>query len=91
VLRLSGPPETARGEVANLTASFSTGGKRLTRWLVFGPDGAFHAEYARTEAGEGSETAFALPSALSDPPGVYRLQVTDVLSGATAETALRLE
>jgi hypothetical protein len=91
VLRLSGPPETARGEVANFTASFSTGGKRLTRWLVFGPDGAFHAEYSRTEASEGAETAFALPSALNDPPGVYRLQVTDVLSGATAETALRLE
>ena len=35
--------------------------------------------------------AFALPSALNDPAGEYRIRVTDVLSGASAETTLRLE
>jgi len=54
-------------------------------------DGAFRPEYARVTVEDGPSAAFALPSALNDPAGEYRIRVTDVLSGASAETTLRLE
>ena len=40
---------------------------------------------------DGATAAFVLPSALDDAPGEYRVRVTDVLSGASAEATLRLE
>jgi hypothetical protein len=40
---------------------------------------------------DGQSATFTLPSALNDPAGEYRVRVTDVLSGATAEAVLRLE
>ena len=33
---------------------------------------------------------FVVPPALSDPPGRYRITVTDILSAASAETAADL-
>jgi hypothetical protein len=58
---------------------------------VLGPDGAFHPEYAQVAVEESKEATFVLPSALTDPVGEYRVRVTDVLSGASAEASLRLE
>jgi hypothetical protein len=58
---------------------------------VTGPDGAFRPEYAQVVVEEGPGATFTLPSALNDPAGEYRVRVTDVLSGASAEAALRLE
>jgi hypothetical protein len=58
---------------------------------VYGPDGAFRPEYAQVTVEEGPPAAFVLPSALNDPAGAYRIRVTDVLTGASAETTLRLE
>jgi hypothetical protein len=40
---------------------------------------------------EGPEATFVLPSARNDPAGEYRVRVSDVLSGASAEASLRLE
>jgi hypothetical protein len=90
-LRLETPVRTKRGAAATFTASASTAGRRLLRWHVHGPDGAFRPEYARVTVEDGPSAAFALPSALNDPAGEYRIRVTDVLSGASAETTLRLE
>jgi hypothetical protein len=90
-LRLDGPADAQRGETATFTARFSTPGKRLVRWHVVGPDGRFRPEYARNAVVEGGELALVLPSALNDPAGEYRLEATDVLSGATAKATLRLE
>jgi hypothetical protein len=58
---------------------------------VLGPDGAFRSEYAQVSVEETKEATFVLPSALYDPAGEYRVRVTDVLSGASAEASLRLE
>ena len=90
-LRLDGPRTARRGEAAAFTARFSTPGKRLVRFHVFGPDARLRPEYALNAIAEGPELALVLPSALNDPIGEYRLKATDVLSGATAEAALRLE
>jgi hypothetical protein len=40
---------------------------------------------------DGPSATFAFPSALNDPAGEYRVRVTDVLTGASAEATLRLE
>jgi len=90
-LRLDGPVRAMRGDAVAFTASASTAGRRLLRWHVTGPDGAFRPEYAQVTVEEGPRAAFTLPSALNDPAGEYRLRVTDVLSGVSAEAALRLE
>jgi hypothetical protein len=40
---------------------------------------------------DGPQATFTLPSALNDPAGEYRVRVTDVLTGASAEAPLQLE
>jgi hypothetical protein len=90
-LRLEGPTEAKRGTAPAFTVTGSSATRRLLRWHVRGPDGALRPEYARVTVEEGPSATFTLPSALNDPAGEYRLQVTDVLTGAAAETALRLE
>ena len=89
-LRLEGPTRAKLGEAPVFTAS-APAGRRLLRWHVLGPDGALRSEYARVTIEEGQAATFALPSALSDPAGEYRVRVSDVLSGASAEASLRLE
>jgi hypothetical protein len=90
-LRLEGPRTAARGTPATFGLTASTAGRRLLRWHVWAPDGAFLPEYARTIVAEGPSATFRLRSALSDSAGEYRLRVTDVLSGAWAEAVLSLE
>lgn len=90
-LRLEGPGHAARGVAVDFTAVGEGAARRLLRWRVWGPDGAFRPEYARVLLDDGARAAFVLPSALDDPAGEYRVRVDDVLSGATSETTLRLE
>jgi len=89
-LSIDGPAESARGERVSFRLASTSGGKRLVRCHVFGPDGGFLHVYARNVVSDGPAT-FVLPTALSDPPGAYRIHATDVLSGATAEATLQLE
>ncbi len=90
-LRIDGPREASRGEAAAFTVTASVPGRRLVRWHVLGPDGGFLPEYAGHALLEGTTARLVLPSALSDAPGAYRLQATDVMSGARAEAMLRLK
>jgi hypothetical protein len=90
-LRLEGPTRATRGEAASFATAGPAEGRRLLRWHVHGPDGTFLPEYAQVALAEGGPARFVLPSALDDPPGEYRLRVADVLTGASAETTLRLE
>jgi len=90
-MRLEGPVRARRGEAAAYTVRASAAARRLLRWHVLGPDGGFQPQYAQVTVEDGDSAAFVLPSALDDPAGEYRVRVTDVLSGATAEASLRLE
>ena len=90
-LRFDGPVRAKLGEAPVFTTSASAGARRLLRWHVIGPDGALRPEYSQVTVEQGPEAMFVLPSALSDPAGEYRVRVTDVLSGASAEASLRLE
>jgi hypothetical protein len=90
-LSLEGPPGAKRGEATTLTVVASSPERRILRWDVRGPGGAFRSEYAHATVADGSTAAFVLPSALNDEKGEYRIRVTDVLSGASAERRLRLE
>jgi hypothetical protein len=90
-LRLEAQVRATRGEAPVFMASAPYAAKRLLRWHVTGPDGVFRSEYARVTVEDGASATFVLPSALNDPIGEYRVRVTDVLSGASAETALQLE
>jgi hypothetical protein len=90
-LALEGPDRATRGETVVFAAGFGTARRRLLRWHVHGPGGALLPEYARVTLEEGPSAAFDLATALNDPAGEYRVRATDVLSGASAETALRLE
>ena len=90
-LRLEGPSRATRGDAVAFAAAGSPAGHRLLRWHVLAPDGALRPEYARVAVEDGPQATFTLPSALNDPAGEYRVRVTDVLTGASAETTLRLE
>jgi hypothetical protein len=90
-LRLEEPGRATRGDAVVFTVSASTAARRLLRWHVHGPDGGFRPEYARVTIEEGPSATFVLPTALNDQAGEYRLRVSDVLSGASAETTLQLE
>jgi len=90
-LRLEAAGRARLGEAPVFRVVTSADARRILRWHVYGPDGALRPEYAQVTAEEGPEATFVLPSALSDPAGEYRVRVSDVLSGATAEATLRLE
>jgi hypothetical protein len=60
-------------------------GRHLVRCHVLGPDGRPRPEYAANLLVEDGASRFVLPSALSDPEGEYRIDATDVLTGARAE------
>jgi hypothetical protein len=90
-MRLEGPGRAKRGDALVFTASAQSAARRLLRWHVRGPGDVFRPEYAQVTVEDGASATFALPSALDDAPGGYRVQVTDVLSGASAEATLRLE
>ena len=91
-LRLEGPAQATRGDGGRLHGRPArAAARRLLRWHVRGPDGAFRPEYARVTVEDGPRATFTLPSALDDPAGEYRLRATDVLTGASAEATLRLE
>ena len=90
-LRLEGPGRARRGEAPEFVASAPSAIRRVLRWQVTGPDGAFRPVYADVTVEDGPSATFTLPSALNDPAGEYRVRVTDVLTGASAETPLHLE
>ena len=96
-LALQGPATAALGTHASFEirgAAGGTGGdalRRLIRVHVTGPDGGFVPEYAANLLLEGGGGRFVLPSALNDPAGEYRVDATDVLSGARADAKVVLK
>jgi len=90
-LRLDGASRAKRGEAVVFTSVSPGATRRLLRWQVVGPDGVFRPEYSEVTVEDGPDAKFTLPSALNDPAGEYRVRVADVLTGASAETTLRLE
>ena len=90
-LRLEGPARGRLGEATVFSVAVGSGGRHLLRLHVLGPDGRFLPEYARVDLVNGPTASFTLPSALNDPPGEYRLRVSDLLTGSSAEAVVRLE
>jgi hypothetical protein len=85
-------PKTARlGEPVRLAMRLSTAGKHLIRCHVFGPDGSFIPWYSENLVFSGTTASFVLSTALNDPPGRYRISLTDILSGGSTEAAVEFE
>jgi hypothetical protein len=89
-LRVEGPHAARRGDHIRLAIASSAAGKHLLRCHVYGPDGRFLPEYARNLLVSGTDTTFVVPTALDDPVGSYRVKITDILGGASADAALEL-
>jgi hypothetical protein len=87
-LAVSGPERARRGEHPRLAVTSGQAEKRLVRAHVYGPEGRFRPEFARNLLLDGAPAPFVVPLALDDAPGRYRVAITDLLSGATAEAAL---
>jgi hypothetical protein len=88
---LSGPPAARAGDHARFAIRLEPATpRRVLRCHVFGPDGAFLPLYSRNLLVDGESADFVLPTALDDPPGSYRLKVTDILGGGAAEAAMDL-
>ena len=90
-ITLGGPPSAALGEHVAFNISSAPAGRRLVRCHFFAPDGSMLEAYAKNVLLENSNAKVVLPSALNDPAGEYTLRVTDVVTGATAETKIRLK
>ncbi|HVN82204.1 MAG TPA: beta-galactosidase trimerization domain-containing protein [Terriglobia bacterium] len=90
-LSIQGPTTAKRGDHPAFSLVSSKAGRHLVQCHFYSPDGVFLFEYARNVLFEGNRGSVVFPTALSDPPGSYRLKVTDVLSGAKDEIRLRLE
>ena len=65
--------------------------RSLVRRHFQGPDGASLPDYAQNVVIEKGRGSLVLPSALSDATGAYVLEVTDVLTGATAEASINMQ
>jgi hypothetical protein len=86
-----GPATASRGDHVSFILNSSIAGRRLIRCHLFAPDGALLPVYANNLLMENGSSTFVLPSALNDPPGVYTIRATDVVTGATAETKVNLK
>jgi hypothetical protein len=90
-LNLSGPVKARLGEHLSFRIQSAVRGKHLLRCQFFAPDGSFLHVYARSVLMDGVTGTVAFPSALNDMPGRYRLVITDLISGAAAESTFALE
>ena len=88
---VTGPSSASLGEHVRFTIKLSAPGKHLVRCHFFAPNGSFMPAYQSNISLDGPTGAVVLPSALNDPAGPYRLRVTDVVTGATAEARVRLQ
>jgi len=88
---VAGPARARRGEHAAFTLGLAGRGPHLVRAHVHAPDGRFLPEYAASVLVDGDRGQFLLPTAVSDPPGRYRVEMADVITGATARAELMLE
>lgn len=90
-LTLDGPAAASLGDHPRFTITSSRGGPAVVRCHFYGPDGAFLHLYARNVVLVNGAATVVLPSALNDAPGEYTLRVTDVITGASATAAVRLD
>ena len=90
-LTTDGPRAARRGEIISFAIRTDGPGPHLVRCHVAAPGGAFLPEYAATVLVEGESGRFDLPTARSDAPGRYRIELADVITGAAASADLRLE
>lgn len=91
VLTADGPPAARRGDHVTFALGCGGPGPHLVRAHVFAPDGRFLPEYAANVLVDGERGRFVLPTAVSDPSGRYRVELADVITGATARAELALE
>ncbi len=86
-------PRTARlGETLEFhIASAPTGARTALHVDVVDPEGATIADYSGNVLTGGIEATRVLPLAFNDRTGVWKLQVRDLLSGATETVELRVE
>jgi hypothetical protein len=90
-LSIQGPASAKRGAHPTFGLIFSKAGRHLVRCRFYSPDGGFLYEYARNVLFEGNRGSVVFPAAFNDPAGDYRLEATDVMSGAKSEAIIRLE
>ncbi|MBU0610263.1 MAG: hypothetical protein KKI08_20430, partial [Armatimonadetes bacterium] len=95
-VRLAAPTAGAQteGPVANcsieLTASAGTPGKHWIELQVLGPDGQPRPCYARNVPLANGKAISAIPLALNDPPGQWKLVARDSISHKTATATFKL-
>ena len=100
-LKLSVTPlkKVCAGDVLKVIASIGTSGKpgrHLVRFEAAGPDGLpvlhFRDKVWSTPAGARTvEASTQWPLAFNEPVGKWTIRATDVLSGATAKTTVRIQ
>jgi len=90
-IKVAGPSKAEKGEHVQFAIKTGKAGPALVRCHLFGPDGKFRAEYAKNVLVNNGKGTVVLPSALNDPTGEYKVTVTDVVSGATAEATVKLK
>ena len=90
-LNLDGPVKARLGDHLSFMIRSAIRRKLLLRCHFFAPDGSFLHVYARSVLMDGVTGTVTFPSALNDPPGRYRLVVTDLISAAAAESTFALE
>jgi hypothetical protein len=66
----------------------SPAARHVLRLEVIDPAGKVIPHYSGNVLFGGKAVSRALPLALNDSPGAWRIRVTDVLGGGTAEAAL---
>ncbi len=88
---MDGPHAARRGDHVSFALAPGDSRRHLARIHVLGPNGRFLPEYAATVLVDGGRGRFELPTASSDAPGRYRIELADVISGAVATADLQLE
>ena len=93
-VQLRAPQRAARGRPAPVSVALNGWkadlGRTVFRIEVCAPDGSLSAPYTRTVAGDRGRAELAIPFALNDAPGEWRVRAIEVVSGNSGEARVKL-
>jgi hypothetical protein len=86
-----GPRAAHLGEMLEYRIAPGAGGRGVLHLDVVGPEGATIADYSGNVFADHAGAVRVLPLAFNDKTGAWKIQMRDLLSGATATAELQVE
>ncbi|NCO36253.1 MAG: hypothetical protein AUJ92_01665 [Armatimonadetes bacterium CG2_30_59_28] len=88
--RLTAPAFAQRGTAVKVAINLPSGEGRIVRLDVHRPDGSWVRVYRKFVTLKGNSGNLAIPFAINDPTGVWKIRATDLASGLAEEEKITI-